>query len=274
MDARQRWMDARKDAEEGRYEEALNGYIWFFKNSLAESRAHAGTRLSYLLGDWIDLGKRYPEAHFALTSMRDELAESLRQGRSDKNVFHDIEAINDRLGRLDLTYQLYLALEQTHPELAASCARHALPSMIAAGDFARAAATMGDLKQRTVQACERLNDDVRRDNRRRYTRAPIRWANIRIFCDHLQRTLSVAEGCGDLAEAARLKALAFTLIQDPTVRRDVDDMLRNPHRRAPLTETGKQAHRRSLRIQKDKKKMEMAELKRLGLELRHSERFA
>ncbi len=274
MDAQQRWMEARKDAEEGRYAEALAGYIWFFQNSLAESNRHAGPRLSYLIFDWLNLGKRYPEALQALYKIRDEAAGSLLEGKSDRHAFHDVEAINDRLGRLDLTYQLYMAIRDKQPDLAESCANLALPSMIEARDFQLAATVMGDFEKRVVQACEQVNYHVRIDNRRKYSWAPVRWADVRQCSDHLGRTLRVVEGCGHHAEAARLKALAFSLIKDPSVRRDVDDMLRNPHRRPVAHKSPKQAMRRYRRQQKDKKKMEMAELARLGHELRHAEKFA
>ena len=51
-----RLREARAAAKAGRYEEALDGYIWFHENSV-NIPGLGGVRLSFALVSWIDLGR-------------------------------------------------------------------------------------------------------------------------------------------------------------------------------------------------------------------------
>jgi hypothetical protein len=54
--------EARTACHSGDFARALDRYVWFFDNCLANDPAYYGVRLSYVLDEWTDLGKKYPPA--------------------------------------------------------------------------------------------------------------------------------------------------------------------------------------------------------------------
>ena len=221
MNAQERLSNARTHIDEGNYEEALRDLIWFHNNALSESRAWAGVRLSYALYDWIRLGELYPPAMVALENTRDDKAKRLLEGQIEKSAFHDVASINERLQTTQKTCELYRQLMTAQPELAKSCAPYALPAVVAAHDYQLAAQLIPDPEATVRRHCARLNRDVQQIKFRSYTRAPRRWAYLNIFLEDVQRLLSVLDGVGRHAEAARLEALAISLIPSPSLRREV-----------------------------------------------------
>lgn len=119
MTAQERLQAARQAAVDGRYQEALDGFIWFHRHALEEQPSLYGVRLSYGLFYWLDLAKNYPPALQALENLREQKAQALLHVAGDRALFHDVEAIDARLDRSRATYELYLALADRHPELAA-----------------------------------------------------------------------------------------------------------------------------------------------------------
>lgn len=132
MSAQERLSSARRRIDAGLYEEALADLIWFHDNALLESRAWSGVRLSYALYDWVGLGELYPPAMAALHSVRDAKAAGLLDGTFDTAAFRDVAAIDAILQAPEKTHGLYRQLMDAQPELARSCARSALPSIVAA----------------------------------------------------------------------------------------------------------------------------------------------
>ncbi len=221
MTARERLQNARENASAGRYPEALLDLIWFHEHALEENPALYGVRLSYALDDWVQLGKKYPPALASLESLRDQKADALRHGDLGKSAFVDIAAINEYLDSTSSTYSLYLELMVKQPELGTECARVALPSIVEAEDYRLADHLTPDPEPTIRRESADLNRRVRMLKHEAYSRAPTRWAYVRIHVDGIQRMLRIKVGIGEHTEAARLKALAISLIESPSLRREV-----------------------------------------------------
>lgn len=218
MNALERLHAARQAARDGRHEEALRELVWFHHHALEENRYLAGVRLSYALYDWLNLGKAYPPAQQALIKVREQKAQTLLQGEGNRALFHDIEAIDERLGQAGATYELYMALVERHPALAAQCAQLALPSIVAVKDYRLAHQLRTDPEARLRTSAAALREDIRDIKHRRFTRAPQRWASIKSYTESARRDVEITAGIGEHAEARRLAALAVDLIYDPSLR--------------------------------------------------------
>ncbi len=94
-------------AAEGRFEEALEHYLWCFDEGLEHSPSHSGVRLSFLLGDIIDLGRKYPPALEAMRGRRDAAGEALLEGAGDLQTAMDFCSLNDSLGEKQRSLELY-----------------------------------------------------------------------------------------------------------------------------------------------------------------------
>ena len=221
MSAEERFARARQRIDDGLYEEALADLVWFHDNALLESRAWSGVRLSYALFDWIRLGELYPPALAALHDTRNAKAAGLLAGTLDSSAFHDVAAIDDVLQASRDTCALYRQLMDAQPDLARACARSALPSIVAAQDYALAAQLIPDPEAAVRTYAARLNEDVQRIKHRPYTPAPARWAFICNYLECVQRLLAVLRGTGRHGAADRLKGLAIALVPDPALRREV-----------------------------------------------------
>ncbi|NIA56028.1 hypothetical protein HAV22_20555 [Massilia sp. TW-1] len=205
MSAQARLSGARQRIEDGQYDEALADLIRFHDNALLESRAWSGVRRAYALYDWIRLGGLYPPAMAALHNVRDGKAAGLLDGRLDRPAFQDVAAIDDVLATSRNTCAPYRQLMVVQPDLARECAQSALPSIVAAQDYQLAAQLVPEPDSAIRMYAAQLNEDVREIKRRRYTRAPVRWAFIWHYLERLRR----------------LQALAIALIRDPSLRREV-----------------------------------------------------
>jgi hypothetical protein len=231
MSAHQRLWAARMAGLQGDHEFALREFIWFHDHALAEDAALYGVRLSFALGYWEELGKAYPAAMRALEAVREKKAEALLRGEGGRDIFHDVVAIDERLGSPASTYRLYVALAEARPELARECGTLALPAIVEARDFKLARQIAPDAEGEIRRQAKRLNSDVAGIKHKRFTRAPQRWAMIRSFIDSVQQQLDITNGSGEQAEAQRLKKLALSLIPDPSLRKEVQFEWGRPARR-------------------------------------------
>ena len=130
MDPGARLQRGLESAAAGRYGEALRDYIWFHEHALEHEPSLYGVRLSFALWYWIELGHVYPEARSALKRIRDEKTARLLNGDADRDLFQDVESINERLENDEATYELFAALERANPDFAGACADLAMPAIV------------------------------------------------------------------------------------------------------------------------------------------------
>jgi hypothetical protein len=233
MTAQERLQAARRAADDGRYQEALDGLIWFHHHALEENPSLYGVRLSYALFYWRDLARDYAPALQALQDLREQKAQTLLRGEGDRALFHDVEAIDERLDRSRATYELYLALAERHPQLAAECAQLALPAIAAAQDYRLADRIRRDPEEHIRELADRLRWDMHWVKRSKYSRAPARWASIRNYAAGVRLDTEITAGIGRADEARRLEALAVDLIDDPSLRAEARAEIAGPAAHRP-----------------------------------------
>lgn len=229
MEALERLVAAHQAAREGRHQAALEAFMWFHDQALAEGPAARGAYLWAALREWVDLAKTYPPALQALQAMREQKARALLRGDGNRHQFHDVVAIDKRMERSHATHALYLALTERQPPLAAECTGMALPAIVAAGDYRLADQLRPDREARIRPRALGLARQMQWERRVcRFTKAPRRWAAIKNYADEVGLYLQIATGLGRHAEARRLQALAIDLIGAPVLRDAVRTELAKP----------------------------------------------
>src|SRR5271157_4655230 len=130
--------EARSLVKSGAYAEAFEKYRWFYENALIYERALCGVRNSYVLLEWVDLGKVYPPARQELETVRDEKVTSLRDGSINVELFLDLSAINFVICQVELTSTIFAEIAERDREFAQKCFHAALPALVQTLDFSLA----------------------------------------------------------------------------------------------------------------------------------------
>jgi hypothetical protein len=110
--------EAHNDTGAGRFHDALAKHLWFHHNALKYRPSLYGVRLSFALGSWAELGKKHPPALQALKDVRDETGTRIREGKGNREDFHDFSSINEVLGDEHTTAELFVWLDQNNSGLA------------------------------------------------------------------------------------------------------------------------------------------------------------
>lgn len=121
-DPKQILDEAQSDFKEQRYEDALAKHVWFHDHALEyEPSKMYGVRLSFALSYWKQLGDVYPPALKTLKMIRGNKSDLVAQGKGNRNLFHDVMALNRTLGEDNRTVELFRMLDQNQPDLAKQC---------------------------------------------------------------------------------------------------------------------------------------------------------
>jgi hypothetical protein len=227
MDVHERRRRARQAATSGDYAFALSEYIWYHDHVLAEAPSQYGVRLSYALADWIELGSDYPPALRALEDIVDKKTGALLAGDGNVELFHDVVAINDYLGRGRATYDLFVKLRQERPDLAAKGAHVAFAAILAA-DFSLARAYTPDINARIEEANELLELSLRSVKSRKSEFAEQMFeVGVTLFVAKIQMLSRMLSGLGETEEEVRLRRNAVNAVRDPNARALVQAALFN-----------------------------------------------
>ena len=147
VDVRARLHAAQTDTDQGRYPEALAGFLWFHEQAASEP-ALAGVRLSFALSSWSQLADRYPPADQAMRGTRaaaeDVVLDPIRPDAERARAFADVAALNRQLALEAWTVALYRRLSLEAPAVADLCAGAAFDAVAASGDAALALRCLGD----------------------------------------------------------------------------------------------------------------------------------
>jgi hypothetical protein len=208
----------------GAFEAALKDYVWLFEAAATDPET-APLRLSYVLGGWAKLAEEYLPARQALVQTRDADSARLLAAGGDAVLFNDIRVINDKLGDLQNTYHLFQRLPDA---LAQECARPALPSLIACGDFALARRWLPQPEQHLAQAAARLNELKNGINVLTTEGMAELLADVFNYTTEVALVLDLLNGCGDTAAAATARQQAVALVQAPEARACVQAELDAP----------------------------------------------
>jgi len=106
-------------ARAGRYEEALEHYLWCFDHGLEHRPSYSGVRTSFLLSDIQRLGQSYPRAFAELRLRRDRLKDAVFAGEATRRELVDFTALNDALDQPELSLAAFDALKEQERHVAA-----------------------------------------------------------------------------------------------------------------------------------------------------------
>jgi hypothetical protein len=227
MDPRARLQRGLESAAAGRYEDALRDYIWFHEHALEHEPSLYGVRLSFALWYWIELANEYPEARTALKRIRDEKTARLLSGDTNRDLFHDVESINERLENEEATYELFAALDKTNPDFAGTCADLAIPAIVKAEDFEMARRYTPSPADTLRRYSEVLNRDIEGLERQPPSKAPRLEAYVQIYVRRVHLLLKILRGNSGNPEADALLVRALELIKSPSVRDAVREGLQS-----------------------------------------------
>lgn len=122
-------------ARQGRYEEALQRQIWFHDNALRLQPSMTGVRLSFALSSWVELGKKYPKALATLVEIRDKDLAAFEGDGGSVDLFSDVNSIDNYLGDIPTTIELFRKLDARNPKLAESCFIFGEQTLAEAGEY-------------------------------------------------------------------------------------------------------------------------------------------
>jgi hypothetical protein len=109
--------EAADDIGERRYETALAKFLWFHEHALEYDRRLGPVRLSFAIGYWYLLAKRYPPAMEALRRARDDAERAFAASDyASRNYFQDFEAISGELGENGRVSRLFKQVARTDHE--------------------------------------------------------------------------------------------------------------------------------------------------------------
>jgi hypothetical protein len=196
--------------EKGKYQEALERVLWFHDHALEHDEAMYGVRLSYALNDWLELGKVYPPAATALVATRDQSAKSLREGKGDKALFHDVAALNRTLEQPRETLRLFEYLSENHPAKAVECWDLAKETVLAEKRYDLAKKYAGNAVREFAKSKERFNENKRAGGGMRLKE----YNEGRLVKDALL-LIQLALSLDDRAGALEIQKEASSLVDDP-----------------------------------------------------------
>ncbi len=213
-------MRGRTAAREGRYDEALDEYIWFHDHALEFDPDLLGVRLSFALSYWAELAMIYPNARSALREIRDRKAAAILTGEPDVALFQDVVRINEEAFSDRATYDLFVTVRGSFPSTADEYSSLALQAIVAVGDFPLARQCLSDPDEEVRRLAVRLNENV--EALTQHPQAEMaRGAHARNYVKHIKLVVAILRGTGESKEADRVQAFAAELVESPEVREAV-----------------------------------------------------
>jgi tetratricopeptide (TPR) repeat protein len=220
--------NARRLAEQGRYEDALQKHLWFHEHALEQDRSYYGVRLSFALAQWVELGKQYPPALDALKRIRDRDTALLVAGKTDRELMNDVTSINDYLQETEATVEIFKRIEASHPEFATQVYGVVDNALIEAGAYALARKYLGDPMERFATAKRNYDNGITYAMSHSEHRDASREATESIFTNRMLRFITVLDRTGDRELARDLQVKTLKVLDSPRIRAALDNPFIEP----------------------------------------------
>jgi hypothetical protein len=202
---------------DGRWQEALEKHIWFHNHILEKNPSYYGVRLSFALSRWVELGQKYPKALAALTEIRDSKTERLLKGEHDRELFHDVMAINRYLKQSSATVDLFKRLEKTSPKFAVDIYSMADESLLEAQEYSLARKYMGDPIARLESAQQNLQEGLARAKSMPSGDAARR-ASECIFIDEVVGLIAILKNTSEAPLAKHVQTEALKTLENSQIK--------------------------------------------------------
>jgi hypothetical protein len=216
--------EAKKLAEEGRYEEALQRHIWYHNHALEFGSGQTGVRLSFRLSEWIELSRRYPKAREALVEIRDRKTTEILEDRGSFELFMDVASINGYLQEKEATYMLFTALHKQDPVMARRCYPLARELLMKKGEYELCSRVIGDA-QSELARLRQSREQFEKMRSRQVSVGPGVSRNYydERFIKESCHLIEVLIGTARKAEAEQIREQALEVLDDPQLRSAVED---------------------------------------------------
>lgn len=209
--------DARRMASQGDYEGALAKHIWFHDHALDIMPSYYGVRLSFALSDWIELGKKYPKALETLKNIRNTKTSKLLSGSMDRELFHDVESINEFLGETNATVELFKRIDAVNPDFALTLYDIAVTALVKEKEFELARKYLGDPSK--CLAAARRNFEAGMEWAKTSNHADITIEAFEtIFTDDVIRIITILNENGDNKVAKDIQTNALKTLDNDKIR--------------------------------------------------------
>jgi tetratricopeptide (TPR) repeat protein len=219
----------------GQYQAALDRYLWYWNHALEYEPGLSAVRLSFLLSDWVELGRPYPKAKQALLDIRARDTQLLLGGGGDFDVFMDLSNINRSLQDEDSTYEAFNKLRQRNPTLAWQCFLAAEGLLVKHGDYALCLEYVGDPEVAFAQIRQRWQ--LLKQNEQPAEENPVQPANPVAplppptrpktadgqFVDETCQLILILVKTDHKTEAEHIRDEALGLVDDPRLKSAVSD---------------------------------------------------
>lgn len=219
LDMQQYMRDTEALAKQGEYEKALERTLWFHDNALKHQPSMSGVRLSFALGDWMDLAEKYPAALKAMQKVRDEKTDTLKSGRGNFNLFMDVNALNRTLKEESKTIDLFRLIDEKQPDLAKICWIVAKPVVIKNKGFDLADKYLGNLLTEFDVINERYEMMVSRSDKSKVGRAQLKSMNENRLVEETLLLIETAKALNEVDTAKEIQKRALGLLDDRRLRK-------------------------------------------------------
>jgi hypothetical protein len=206
--------DTEEMVQQGKYQEALDRFIWFHDHSLEHEPSMYGVRLSFALSSWKELSDVYPPAKKAMEDIRDQKTQMLENGKGDATLFDDVESLNDTLGDNKKTIALFELLDMEHPSLAKRCWHMVKEVVIAEKRFDIARKYIGNPVREFNQIKEMYEQNVKLYDDPRIGNEHFKAFNENHMVEQTIQLIQVAIALGDQKAAREIQQKALAIVED------------------------------------------------------------
>ena len=212
--------EAKQLAADGKYEDALQRHIWYHNHALEFAPSLMGVRLSFALGDWNELARRYPKAKTALIEIRDMKTKQLLKDQGNFETFKEVNSLNRVLQQQDATLNLFRTVAEKNPKLASQCYRFAEELLIADKDYAACLQFMGEPEARFKRIYADWKQTKEFENRRTSFKPPP--IADKQFIEQTSRLIEILVANGKTKKAEAIQKQAAEAVNDPRLKSAID----------------------------------------------------
>ena len=212
-------------ASDGKQQEALERFIWFHEHSVEKDPSMYGVRLSFALAYWKKLGASYPPALVAMKKMRDDKTLLLsddkialwRDANGQRELFHDVAALNRTLDEEAKTVELFRKLDQERKDLAKQCWRVAKDAVIQAKAYDLAGKYMNDVLSEFAKVKGGYEKNCALYGGKNFG-PPFKSYNEGHFVEDSLQLIEVAQASGNEKDAKEIQARALAVLDHDKLR--------------------------------------------------------
>ncbi len=203
-----------------------------------------------IIPNWIELGRRFPQAREDLIEIRDHDLREFSEGRGYSDLFGEIDVINSGLHQEDSTYALFKTIREKDPELAQQCFPYVQDLLVAKGEYQWCYDHMGDpqgvfdgihlqldqrladqrriaeLHQETVQRMETFNQQQGRTNvwsQPDYASSALKLSAHDNFVSGTRQLIEILVATDHKTDAQKIRDEAVAILDDSRLQSAVSD---------------------------------------------------